>query len=260
MYTRVLAALAALPLFSGCAIHPLPEDFSGVDTYHIVRQIRCEARETLRTVVIVWLENLARDHDHQAGDPIARRLVDQYKSNPDSISNFNANLFPGAKYVEVRKLINLFYDAGIAYSFNLTMTENNDISTDINLLRPLTRPKFTLGVKAGATRARKNNRTFTVTDTFSHLLTKVNLPVRGVPYCEGQIVQANYFYQIAGRIGIDTMVRSFIELTLFANLAGKTAAPGSRSIPTMADDLTFTTQLEASATPTVVFSPVGTTL
>lgn len=258
MYIRFFAALAALPLFSGCAIHPLPEDFSGVDTYHIVRQIRCETRETLRKFVITWLEDLGRDHESQRGDPIARRLAYQYENDPDSISTFHANLFPGPQYVQVRNLINLFYDAGIAYNFELTMTEHNDLSGDANFLRPLTRPKFTLGVSAGARRARSNNRNFTVTDTFSFLLTKLNTPVRGRRYCDGQIVQANYIYPIAGRIGVDKLVKSFMELTLFANLGGAGAKPGAGGVPTMADKLTFTTTLDASTTPKIVFSPVGT--
>ena len=39
-----VAAIALSFLGAGCAIHPLPQDVTGVDTYHIVRQIRCEAR------------------------------------------------------------------------------------------------------------------------------------------------------------------------------------------------------------------------
>jgi hypothetical protein len=260
MLKRCIFVLGALTLLSGCAIHPLPEDVTGVDTYHIVRQIRCETRETLRTFVITWLNDLGREHDGRPGDPIARQLALQYESEPESISGFNANLFPGPRYVEVRRLINLFYDAGIAYNFDLTMTENNDLSANVDFLKPLTRPKFTLGISGGATRQRSNDRIFTVTDTFSYLLTKLNTPVRGQRYCDGQIVQANYVYPIAGRIGVDRLVKDFIELTLFANLAGKQANPGAGGAPTMADKLTFTTTISASANPMVVFNPVGQAL
>ena len=255
MRIRLFAAIAALSLFSGCAIHPLPEDVAGVDTYHIVRQIRCETRETLRYFVITWLEDLGRDHGDIPGDPIARDLAARYEREPDSISGFHPRLFPGPQYVQVRNLINLFYDAGVAYNFNLTMSENNDLTTEINLLKPLSEPRFTLGVKAGALRERRNLRTFTITDTFSHLLTKLNTPVRGKHYCDGQLVHANYIYPITGRIGVDKLVKSFIELTLFANLAGK--GPSGSGLPTMADELTFTTSVNASATPKVVFAPVG---
>jgi len=79
--------------------------------------------------------------------------------------------------------------------------------------------------------------------------------VRGKHYCDGQLVHANYIYPITGRIGVDKLVKSFIELTLFANLAGK--GPSGAGLPTMADELTFTTSVNASATPKVVFTPVG---
>jgi hypothetical protein len=246
-----VAAIALSFFAAGCAIHPVPQDVTGVDTYHIVRQIRCEARETIRLEVIRWLNKMAA-----AGDPRAQKLALQYESYPDSISNFHYDLFNGPEYVKVRSVAKLFYDAGIAYNFDLTMTENNDLMTGLSFLKPLTEPVFTLGVNAGAKRQRSNNRTFTVTDTFSYLLTKLNTEVRGVRYCDGQLVQANYVYPIAGHIGIDKMVRDFIELTLFASLQEPTAAAGTVGAPTMVDKLTFTTAINGSVNPMVVFTPV----
>jgi hypothetical protein len=254
------AAVAGTLIGGGCAIHPLPEDVSGVNTYDIVRQIRCETRETIRHTVIDWLILLSRAHGEHPGDPIARELALEYQSNPDAISTFNANLFPGPEYVEVRRVINLFYDTGIAYNFDLTMTENNDLSAGVNFLRPLTQPNFTFGANAGGAWQRSNDRTFTVTDTFSNLIAKVNTPVRGVRYCDQFIVQANYIYPITGRIGVDKLVHDFIRLTLFGNLASKDADPGARGAPTMLDRLTFTTTINASINPGVVFTPVARVL
>jgi hypothetical protein len=73
-------------LLSGCSIHPLPEDFAGVDTYHIVRQIRCETRESVKSAIIVFVRNLAEN----GNDPIARKLLAQYEGNPEAISQFHA--------------------------------------------------------------------------------------------------------------------------------------------------------------------------
>jgi hypothetical protein len=249
MYMRVVAALAALTLSSGCAIHPLPEDVTGVSTYHIVRRIRCEARETVQRAVKDWLAIMARHND-----PVAQKLLAQYASHPESIRDFHYDLFKGRQYVQVRSVLKLFYDTGIAYNFDLTMSENNDLTLDANFLKPLTEPRFTLGVAAGAKRRRTNERTFTVTDTFSHLLTQV--PDR---YCEGFIVEANYYYPISGRIGVDKLVKTFIELTLFARLSGEEAKPGVIGAPTMADKLTFTTAINASANPKVEFAPLNNT-
>jgi hypothetical protein len=147
----------------------------------------------------------------------------------------------------------LFYDAGLAYTFDLTMTEDNNLSTDLSFLKPLTNSQFTLGIHGGANRTRTNERTFTATDTFSGLLTKVT-----EPYCAGRVVGPNYIYPITGRIGVDRIIADFIDLTLFANLGGGDAKPGvGGSPPTMADKLTFTTTVTASATPAITFTPVS---
>lgn len=258
MFKRLSAAAAALSmsLFSGCAIHPLPEDFTGVDTYHIVRQIRCETRQALNDLLIEYLDNLGTDHPDQPGDPIARRLADQYKTNPDSISSFRITFFPATKkYEEVRNVLLLFADAGIAYHFELTMDEHNDLSGSADFLKPLFSGSFALNVGAGALRERENLRKFTVTDTVSYLVTR--LPPS---YCNGQIRYANYVYPIVGRIGVYEVVRTFVRLTLFGNLGGldDTADKPVPAAPTMAERLTFTTVLNASANPSVTFKPAGT--
>src|SRR5215471_15069674 len=98
MCNRPIVAAAAALLISGCALHPVPEDVTGVDTYHIVRQIRCETREAVKEVVLNELKRLATDHEDQPGDPIARRLLLRYESDPESISTFEPKLFPGPNY------------------------------------------------------------------------------------------------------------------------------------------------------------------
>jgi hypothetical protein len=245
-------AIAVGCIAGGCSIHPVPENVTRVSTYHIVRQIRCETREAIRWAIIDWLDDLAKH-----GDVIAQQLVLQYKSDPESIAEFRADLFPGPEFEQRRHAINVFADAGIAYNFDLMMTEENDLSTNIDFLRPLLRPSLKLGITAGGGWQRSNDRTFTVTDRFDHLITKLNSIDRGVRYCDQSIVQANYVYPIAGRIGVDRLVRDFIELTLFGNLAEKTATNGVTGAPTMSDKLVFTTTINASANPGVVFAPVG---
>lgn len=246
-----LAAIGLSFFASGCAIHPLPEDVTGVTTYHIVRQIRCEAREAIKSRVIGWMNQMAA-----AGYRIPQHLALQYENDPESVSTFHYNLFRGPEYATIRSVAKLFYDTGIAYTFDLTMTENNDLDASLTFKNPFVNPVVTLGVGADAKRQRSNFRTFTVTDTFSYLLTKLNAEQQGQHYCDGHIVQANYVYPIAGRIGIDRMVHDFIELTLFASLTepGKGAAAGT---PTMTDKLIFKTEVRGSVNPTVVFTPVS---
>ena len=59
MYGGV-CAFAAFVL-AGCAIHPLPEDVTGVDTYTIVRQIRCETRQAVIDFALRWLGSESED-------------------------------------------------------------------------------------------------------------------------------------------------------------------------------------------------------
>ncbi|MBI3760143.1 MAG: hypothetical protein HY269_10395 [Deltaproteobacteria bacterium] len=218
----------------------MPEDVTGVSTYHIVRQIRCETRETLRKTVITWLGR----SDH----PLPQRLSLQYQEDPALIRTFHYNLFKGPDLVRVRAIAKLFYDTGIAYNFDFDIMENNNLGADIGFLKETPSSKFTLGIGASANRKRANHRVFTVADTFSYLLTKVP-----EEYCNGYVVEANYIYPITGRIGADKVVHDFIELTLFGALR-KEDHPDDP--PTLTDTLTFTTAISASATPKIEFTPI----
>jgi hypothetical protein len=246
----IISCLAGL--LAGCAIHPLPENVTGVDTPDIVRQIRCESREAVIHEIKQWLVSRA-----SAGDRVSQQLLAKYDADPESISTFNANAFP-ASYVEEKKLVNLFYSAGVAYTFDLKMSENNDITPPaaVDLLRPSPpRPKFTLGIGAGALLDRSNERKFTATDTFGSLLKLNAAEVRGRRYCTGYIVTENYVYPIAGRVGTAKVIHDFINLALFESLSGDKGAP-----PTMTDDLIFTTTMSASVNPMVTFTPLGAAL
>jgi hypothetical protein len=247
---RAIAAGLAFAT-AGCAIHPLPENFAGVPTYTIVRQIRCETRQAIADSAIRWLTTESEDRV----DPESRAIGLQF-ANGRPIQQFSPKLFKG----RVASIINLFFDTGVAYNFDLEMSEVNNLDTEINLLKPFTNSKFTLGIKAGLDRSRKNERTFTVTDTFSGL---IRLPDT---YCNGRslglaydfVVPENYLYPVVGRIGADHLVHDFINLTLFANLAGEKDHP--KGPPTLVDALEFQTILSGSLAPKVTFTPTGTGL
>jgi hypothetical protein len=251
---RVPVVIAALSLFSACAIHPVPEDVTGIDTYQIVRQIRCETRQA---VIDFLMRELRRDADLDH-DPISQRLVQKYESDPESIKNFTPNLFVGPDYVAYRHLYNTIYTTAIAYSFDLTMTEDNNLNTTNNLLGPWA-SKFTLNIMGDANRERINERTFTVTDNFQFLLASLNAVDNhtGQHYCDGMIATPNYIYPIAGQIGVYKSVMTFFQLVVLGNLSKQKAAAGVVDVPAMTDDLKFTTFIDLSLTPKVVFTPVG---
>jgi hypothetical protein len=247
-----VGALGLAFAVTGCSIHPLPEDVAGVPTYVIVRQIRCETRQAIIENAIGWLTADQNQIEHKV-DPVSRAIGLEFQ-NGRPIQQFNPKLFKG----EVRNIIAVFYDAGVAYTFDLDMSETNNLDPQIDLLDPLRRGKFTMGIKAGFDRKRENERLFTVSDSFSGL---IHLPD---DYCtdpvaaRSYVVSENYNYPIAGRIGVKRMIQDFIELTLFGSLAGP--ASNTKGPPTLVDQLSFTTELSGSVSPTVTFTPLASGL
>lgn len=253
MYWRLVLCIVGVSVVTGaCAIRPVPEDVTGVPTYTIVRQIRCETRRSIVDSAIGWL---TAEHNEDRVDPASRAIGFEF-ANGRPVHELRPELFKG----RVRDIVALFYETGVAYNFELEMTETNNLGTEVNLLKPFNSSKFTLGIKGAADRHRKNNRTFTITDTFGGL---ARLPDT---YCDGGSIQENYnfvarenyIYPITGKIGVNHMVQDFINLTLFANLGGKKDKPDGP--PTLVDALEFETTISGTAAPKVAFTPVGNAL
>jgi hypothetical protein len=257
-----IAPTTAAFLLAGCAIHPVPEDVTGVTTYQIARQIRCETREAAKERVLTEIRTLAEGSPYQAGDPVAQRLLARYGGDDgEDISTFSPALFPGADYALVRAYLNTIYSTAVAYSFDLTMDETNNLGTVLDWLGPWF-TKFALNATADANRERSNEEVFTLTDTLGGLLMNLSAPQHGVPYCgPQQLVQANYIYPIAGKIGVNKTVKTFFELSTFTSLGATPASTKSgnaaQNAPTYTEKLIFTTTLDASANPKLTFTPVG---
>jgi hypothetical protein len=251
---RSAAIVAAGALLAACAIHPEPENVTGIDTADIVKQIRCETRDAARKIILNDLEALGT-----GGDAKALALFSEFQATPDLMTTFNPTVsFPGPGYSHVRDFFNVIYSAAIAYNFDLTMNEENDLGTTANFLGQW-QSKLMLGITGDVNRTRENLRTFTIADTFNYLLTTLNNPVRGVHYCDGHVAQgSNYIYPLAGRIGVYNTVYEFFQMALFDNLAADKAKPGVGGAPALADQLTFTTTVDLLPTPKFIFSPVKT--
>jgi hypothetical protein len=253
MLGRVCAgALAIAFIAAGCAIHPLPEDVTGVPTYVIVRQIRCEARQAIIDNALGWLTNEQNQIEGKV-DPASRAIGLEFL-NGRPIQQFSPKLFKG----QVGAIIATFYNAGVAYTFDLDMSETNNLDPQIDLLKPFTHSKFTMGIKGQFDRKRENERIFTVTDSFSGLIGLPNDYCMDPVASRNYVVSENYIYPIAGKIGVKRMIQDFIELTLFGSLGGSKAATAGP--PTLTDQLSFTTEISGTVTPTITFTPVGSAL
>jgi hypothetical protein len=222
---------------AGCAIHPIPDNVTGVKTATIVHKIRCEARDAIISARVAYVHNLYPDVDDL--ETLRKRL---------------AQLKPPNKI-----LYNLSYfgTTGIVYSFTLDGTETESASFTADVIRPLTHGLATLTPSAGNSLMRENIRTFTISDSFDTLLDPKN-----DNYCNAiGPSYPNYEYPIAGRVGVDEMVTTFIELTLRDALSPKqdaAGAPPNTPPPiAMVDTLNFTTSLSAGLGGKVTFTPVG---
>jgi hypothetical protein len=145
------------------------------------------------------------------------------------------------------------YALGLAYAFNLNMTSQGSINPSAaDFLGPWA-SKFTLGVAADFTGTRTNQRQFATTDTMGKLFTDLAFNPRGGRlYCDGYIRGPNQVYPIAGEIGVYKTLWDYLNLAIFTNLS-----PAKTGAQPLADQLTFTTTIDVSLAPKVVFTPVG---
>jgi hypothetical protein len=124
----VLSRILLLPttiFLAGCAIRPLPQDVSGVSTPVIVKQVRCETRQAVKDLALDWLtddENLAIGRV----DARARAIGFEFQRGQRPIQQFDPKLFQG----HVKDVVETFFDTGVAYTFDLEMTEENNLNTN----------------------------------------------------------------------------------------------------------------------------------
>ena len=244
---RFLSWTCCALILNGCAIYPQPSDVTGVSTADIVQRIRCETREALYDLTLTFLQQEAKAAEPP---PEVSDFLDKYNRGEYKIYNVRPNMFKG----RVRYDLELFWTAGIAYNFNLDMTETNNIGGNLDFLSVVSRRTFGIGLSGSVDRTRQNTRTFTLTDSFGDLMTQTPLN------CTDRIVGPNYLYPIAGKIGVQDVVATFIFLTMFGNLGGAKAPVFPKGPPTMVEALSFTTTLSGSVNPTVTFAPIGRNL
>lgn len=248
MRTVGIAALATSVALTGCAIHPDPEDYTGVSTHNIVRRVRCEARDEIQRMLADWLK--ARSSPDPAAAAGVEKLHDMGRrlaADRTRLASIRAELKRDPQLKSFSTVLETTMKTGIAYHFEFDITETNDLSAGATLSRAVTGASGTLGLGASVDRTRENTRTFDTSDTFERLY---DLHER---YCEGlDTTTPNHLYPMAGHVGLDKTLRAFFELMLTD--APTTSKSGTPS--TMSDNLVFTTTLRATLTPSIVYAPV----
>src|SRR5262249_41293174 len=148
--TAVAISLGA----AGCAIHPLPDDVTGISTHLIVKRIRCEARDAVKDILV---EHLRHPTDLVNAE-MNRRLADAIESGALPLNQISDRTFRGT----ARYIVGQFEDTAVAYNFTFDMTELNNFDPTINLIRPFNNGVGTAAIGGNFDRARENIRTFTI--------------------------------------------------------------------------------------------------
>jgi hypothetical protein len=226
-----------------CSIHPIPKDVTGYGTATIVRKIRCEARDAIRKVV---LEILHRDGRHNE----IQEITDEFSWRQMPLNSWE------------QKKLNDVQEIGIVYDFSLQGDETDNLTFNATILDPFKSGMATFAPSLGNQTERNNVRAFTVTDSFASLW-NLGRGKGDKDHCYfGSSASSgpNFEYPIAGRIGLDEMVQTFVRLSVAGDLVANEDLSGPFSIspsgaPTMVDTLIFTTTVNAGLEPSVTLTP-----
>jgi hypothetical protein len=149
--------------------------------------------------------------------------------------------------------------SAIGYDFTFTITEENDLNTpstpaELKFDRPGHRKGSDLNwdLTASTTKTRKNTRQFRIVESLAQLK-KANCP-------DGP-KRPDWIYPIAGGIGIDELVSTYINLERVTQLAsGLLPTPGDvakgESV-VFSDQLDFTTIISGGVTPTLTLQTIA---
>ena len=175
------------------------------------------------------------------------------------------------KFSQDEELKRRIYDRmSIGYHFTFTITENNKVGAGAGFALPVTHGTFTLGVNGSADRQRLGERDFTLIDTFKE--------AREDKVCSIEATGENYAYPITGVIGLEEVIRTFLELQglglgqlppvdfkLPPRVRGlreqrKAAKKGDKAegkTTEFVETFEFTTTIRASINPAIELKPVG---
>jgi hypothetical protein len=139
-------------------------------------------------------------------------------------------------------------------------TRRLTITSQIDFLQTLTHGTVGLGLKAGADLQRQTVRIFRISDTFLEL---ANMPSSE---CNDNIPPKDFAYPIKGRIGLDEMVETFVQLNEYEHLSSASSGDakskgnsGKKSavVPVLSDTFNFQTTLTGSAAPSLTLTPLN---
>mgnify|MGYP003645510907 CR=1 FL=1 len=264
--SRVVIAIV-ICISAGCAIRPIPLNFSGRTTLEIVQKIRCELSEVTRQSVINLLKgrgvtgvpyppeyniNVAPEQNPYFTKQI--ELAEYLTKHPfefdTALATRAAEIHP-----EVRRLWRQFELTSVGLNFRFNIKEQNDTDNSVTLSDPFTRGLLSVDLNGDTDFRRETERKFVI------LLSAKDLYSDRVVYgCLNswpvRADRTNIAYPITGKLGLDEVAETFLALRNFTELQVVDQA----TVPSLIEKLTFTTTLELGATPTITINRIGTGL
>ena len=108
--------------------------------------------------------------------------------------------------------------------------------------------RFTLDLNGGASVKRENTRTFHIDEPLADLVKRENIEI-----CRNRVKGPNWTYPVAGKIGLDETVRTYVRLELATKAKRR---PDREAFTNFSDHLTFITNFSASANGHIVLDAV----
>src|SRR5215470_1369138 len=102
MKARLLLSLSLSSslLVAACSIRPLPEQYTGLTTFNIVKQIRCETREAAFKTFVNALTQNPRVFGERA-----QTVAERFRDHPELMDQLKPALFTG----NAREFVNFFW-------------------------------------------------------------------------------------------------------------------------------------------------------
>lgn len=234
--------------FAGCAIQPLPRDFSRLPTAEIVNHIRCETQRALNKTIYNYLINFrpAPNLDvHVPTSRVGHYLKKRAEENINQLTKAEELELIAQLHPLAQKRIDKFRKTEIGYRFMFRITEDNDNGGDMKLSMPFTNGTVSLLLASGKKKTRLSETVFRTIETFSENINDLD--------CSNKEIRAPQFvYPITGEIGVEHILQTYVALSLNNNLSAT-----SKDVDEFRRRLTFTTKLTASGKPKLVLSPIA---
>lgn len=249
-----------------------------MDAAQIAQKLRCEMRDAW---INLLLGQIVRDHKNggvaaslsrqafaQYMPPNAARMTDDERA--DAIAENEARTFERflksgyrtmpVKDDEIEFVVETYSQAYIGYKFLFDITRTNQVGAGIDIASVVSRGAWTTAVGGSVTDKRQATREFVLADRVDELLTnRPTIRVCNIYRNGGR--PPNALYPIAGKLDLQSVVRSFIAANQSGNLIGQFAdaqlltSADTPPAPSMSETVIFSTTLHGGINPKLELTP-----